>query len=339
MDRALNNRCNRNLILNSKVSLIRNIKAKKFSSFLKVDEAREVAELIEDKILGLNKFKFKIFRIREESRETVGRFLEKELITEKLFNNKECGEFLYDEFNNVSIMINEENHIKMRAVSKGLNLLDDYKKIKVVDDELDEVLEIAFDEKLGYLTRDKNDLGTAMNVFITLHLPMLTYRETINELTLNLKKIDIKIREIIGTKNINGCFYEISNIKAFGVTEKDLINNLVAVANEMILKEKKARDEILNDYDFICTLEDEIFRAYGILSNARLITFQEALELISKVRLGVELNLIKFISLDKIDNLIDKIQYYNLKIMSTNNYNEKEEKLLRAKVIREELIG
>lgn len=337
MDKKIQNRCNKNIVLKSKVSLMRNLDNKIYSSFLDNKEAIELAKEIKNKISNLEKYKFKVFKIREESRERIGQFLEKGLINEQLFNNKESGEFLYDDLSDMVVMLNESNHITIVKTTMGLSLTENYKMVRDLDDYLDNEFEFAFDEKLGYLTMDKSDLGTAMKVYLVLHIPILKYKGEIEDLKLNLKNIDIRLNSIFGEGN--GSFYEISNIKSLGDTEEEIIDCLEAVANEIILKEKKLRDEMLDDNSFVNTIKDEIFRAYGILTNARIITFEESIDLLSKLRLGVEFNLIDSINLTTIDKLIEDIQYYNLKRILKNNSNEEEEKLLRAKVIREELIG
>ncbi|WP_055071724.1 hypothetical protein [Clostridium massiliamazoniense] len=337
MNRKLQNRCNKNIVLKSKVSLIRNLDDKIYSSFLDNMDAIEIAREIKNKILNLEKYKFKVFKIREESRETSGQFLERGLINEHLFNNKESGEFLYDDLSGVAVMLNEGNHITIVKTTIGLSLSENYKMVKDLDDYLDDEFEFAFDEKLGYLTMDKNDLGTAMKIYLVLHIPILSYKGEVEDLKLNLKNIDVGLSSVFGEGN--GAFYEISNIKSLGDTEEEIIGCLEAVANEIILKEKRFRDELMNNDAFINAVEDEVFRAYGVLTNARIITFEEAIDLLSKLRLGIEFYLIDSIKLATVDKLIEDIQYYNLKVMSKNNKNEEEEKILRAKIIRERLIG
>lgn len=339
MGKVLCNKCNKNLIVKSKLSLIRNIRNNKFTTFLSKEDGIKLAEKIKKEIEKITNDRFKTLKIREESRECIGYYLEKDIITKELFNNKDSGEFLYDSLNEIVIMINEGNHIKISSVSKSLELKELYKKVSKIDDELDEFLDIAFDENLGYLTMNKHDLGTALKIEVILHLPILSKKEFIKELEKNLKKVDIEIKGVFGEDKNNGNFYKISNSNSLGFSEEDLITNLEAVANELIIMEKKSRNEMISDENIMDEIEDDGFRALGILTNSRLISFQESLTLLSKLRLAVELNFIKNIELKKIDNLIESIQYYNLKLISKKIFNEKEEKSIRARIIRECLKG
>lgn len=337
MINELKNKCNKNLIIKSKIALSRNIRNNLFSAFLSAKDAIDLATDIEEKIISLNKERFKIIKIREELREYVGKYLENGLITSEFFNNKEAGEFLYDEECKIVVMLNEGNHLKLSAVENGLNLKVVYERLLNLDNQLDELLDIAFDENLGYLTLDKDELGTGIKVSVIMHLPLLRKKEMLDELETTLKKLDISIKSIYGTEKNNGEIYEISNKTSLGLTEEDVITNIEAVANEIILREKKLRDELIKNENEIEDLEEEIFRAYGILANSNLISFEEALELISKLRLGIEFDFIKDVSLKNVDGLIEKIQYYSLKLNSKNHFNEREEKKLRAKIIKEEL--
>ncbi len=205
----------------------------------------------------------------------------------------------------VSIMLNEEDHIRLQVIKSGLCLSEAYELADEIDTKLSEKLNFAFSDKLGYLTQCPTNLGTGMRASVMLHLPALQKSRAVSRIASNLSKLGLTIRGIYGESTEPlGAMYQLSNQVSLGISEKAAIDNLKNIATQLSTQEIKARDTILSDIEIV----DTICRSLGILKTARLIDHSEAMNLLSNVRLGVAHNLVSSLSLDNIDKLICDIQ-------------------------------
>ncbi len=238
----------------------------------------------------------------------------------------------------LAVMINEEDHLRMQSLQPGLNLKECYTQIQNLDDEFEQSIDYAFDEKRGYLTACPTNVGTGMRASVMLHLPAVQMTGQMQQLLQNVSQLGLAVRGLYGEGSEPiGNFYQISNQITLGQTEEDICTYLQTVAEQVVEQENLLRDQLVNEMKY--QLEDKIGRAYGILSNARVIASDEALSLLSMVRLGVDLELIKEINTLALNQLMVAIRPAHLQKIGGREMDVMQRDILRAEVIKEKLSG
>ncbi|MFU0824334.1 MAG: Protein-arginine kinase [Clostridium sp.] len=233
-------------------------------------------------------------------------------------------------------MINEEDHLRLQAITGGLNLKEAFNYINKLDDLLEERLDYAFDEKLGYLTSCPTNLGTGLRASVMLHLPALTANNEIVGLLNALTQVGMTIRGLYGEGSRGeGNLYQISNQTTLGLSEEEILTNLAGVINQVINRENMAREMILskNRYE----IEDKIFRSIGILKSAVMLSSKECLNLLSNVRLGVEVGIIKDVDKNTLNKLLVDIQPASLQKATREKLFDKQRDLNRAALVKDRL--
>ncbi len=282
----------RDIVISSRIRLARNIKGMPFPILLPEHKARLLVDLIfncleKDESLGTEFMKIEVGSVGNNERRVL---VEKHLTSPELGSNK-CAAVFINKNEDISIMANEEDHVRIQCIQEGFQLHKTYEMANAVDDVLEKCVDFAYHEKYGYLTACPTNVGTGMRASVMLHLPSLTLNNQINTMIVTLAKFGLTIRGIYGEgTQALGDLYQISNQNTLGMTERELIENLHDVAREIIKKEREHRYEILNTNRIY--LEDKIYRAFGVLSNARSINAEESMKLLSLVRLGSDLELI-----------------------------------------------
>lgn len=238
----------------------------------------------------------------------------------------------------LAVMINEEDHLRMQSLLPGLNLKECFTQIQNLDDEFEQHLDYAFDEKRGYLTACPTNVGTGMRASVMLHLPAVQMTGQMQQLLQNISQLGLAVRGLYGEGSEPiGNFYQISNQITLGQTEEEIYNYLQTVAEQVVEQESLLRGQLMNEMKY--QLEDKIGRAYGILSNARVIASDEALTLLSMVRLGVDLQIIKGISTFALNQLMVAIRPAHLQKIGGREMDVMQRDILRAEVIKEKLSG
>jgi protein arginine kinase len=242
---------------------------------------------------------------------------------------------LLSEDKTVSIMINEEDHIRIQVFSDNFDIHNLYNQAKKIDAVLDERLKYAFDPQLGFLTECLTNLGTGMRASVLLHLPAIDRNGLIPNISNTLSKIGLTIRGSFGEgSKVKGSFYQISNQITLGITENTALNNLKSIVTQIINQERVFRKTLIkNDINF----EDSIMRAYGILKYTKVISYEEFIDLASLVRIGIAEKLITEINLKTIDYLINNL---GVGTISYQNHLEQEpvkRDKLRASIINKSL--
>jgi protein arginine kinase len=236
----------------------------------------------------------------------------------------------------VSIMINEEDHLRMQAIRCGFQLKDAYKLINKIDTALEERLEFAFNPQLGYLTACPTNVGTGMRASAMLHLPALVLDEKINQVIQAVNKIGLAVRGLYGEgTEAMGNLFQVSNQTTLGEKEEDIINRLGKVIERVIEQEQSARETLLEKKRI--TLIDQIGRAYGILNNAYSMTSKEALNFLSFIRLGVDLGFFPAEFRLPADALFMETQPAHLQKNSQQKLSAEERDALRADIVRAKL--
>ncbi len=239
-----------------------------------------------------------------------------------------------DDFN---ILVNEEDHFRIQVIRPGLQLMDAYKTADLVDSELNRFVPYAFSEELGFLTACTSNLGTGLRVSVMLHLPVITMKNSLAELIPEDKKNKIEIKGTIGksSKTLGG-LYQISNRVSLGPSEVDIIESVDEVVGRILEKEDNRRDEYFSESRI--ELEDIVWRSYGMLRYSRRVSYIEAMDHLSNIRLGIVLAIIKNLDVKAVNDLMVNIQWahlqrhYGLLFKSTGECDE-----YRADYIRKNL--
>ncbi|MBP3780849.1 MAG: protein arginine kinase [Selenomonas sp.] len=283
------------VVLASRIRLARNLRQLPFpnradlAQLQKVDESLLTAAPGVEKALGESLARVPLEGISSLQREVLR---DKQLISDNLLKNSQHRTVYCNESQNVSIMVNEDDHIRIQCLTPGLNLEKPLKLANAVDDALEEQLDIAFDEKMGYLTACPTNLGTGLRASVLLHLPGLVYTRNVSSIINISPQLGLAVRPLFGDdKEQPGCLFQIANQLTLGYSEQELIDNLRGAVTEIVAHERRARKALALYMKE--RLEDEVWRAVGTLSYARLLSEKEVLELASRLRLGIDLKLIR----------------------------------------------
>lgn len=337
MKNWIENSDDKSIILSSRVRLARNIKDKSFPNRLSIDEGREIVKSVEEAFYTSDELKeeFETIHLWEKNDEENMSFLEKHLISSNLLNSKDKSAFICKKDGTVSIMINEEDHIRMQCIYGGMAIREAYEEINAIDDKLEEKLEVPFDERLGYITACPTNLGTGMRASVMIHLPALAANNQIQGIINALTQVGMTIRGLYGEGSKGyGNIYQISNQITLGVSEEDIINNIEAITSQLVNQELELREKMKAQYK--SELEDKIWRSLGILKTARILTTQEALNLLSNVRMGKEMGIIEDAGIGMNKILVD-VQPATLQLSYGRELSPKERDIERARLVRESL--
>ena len=237
---------------------------------------------------------------------------------------------------NISIMVNEEDHLRIQVMLSGLSLHDVWDRINKLDDQLEEHLAYAYSPQLGYLTACPTNVGTGIRVGVMLHLPALVQTKQIDKVFRALQKINLAVRGLYGEgTQAFGDFYQISNQQTLGKSEQELIRILTDVVPQVIQYERTARQVLLNERRQ--HLHDQVSRAYGVLKTAHTISSEETMHLLSSVRMGINLGLIDDLAIATVNELFIQTQPAYLQKLQGSELGVEERNVARASYLRSRL--
>lgn len=264
---------------------------------------------------------------------------EKQLITTRMAKTPEYRSAYISEDRTVSILVNEEDHLRIQCMAPGLNVAGTFAAASKIDDVVEEKLNIAFDEKMGYLTSCPTNLGTGLRASVILHLPGLVYTRNMHNITNIAQQLGISVRGLYGEGSETvGNMFAVSNQLTLGFSEKSLIENLTSAVAEIVAHERRARKAFVAYSK--TRLEDAVWRAYGILKYARSLGESEVLELISKVRMGVDMELLHGAPSELFSEiLIASRPSYIRNLVGNDNLSDGELDRKRAEMVRRILAG
>ncbi len=263
---------------------------------------------------------------------------ERHLISAELAERKIGSGLFVSEDECRAVMVNEEDHIRLQSLRSGLNLQTALEEAEALDNSLEQSLTYAFSSKLGYLTACPSNVGTGMRASVMLHLPGLCLTEEIKPVINAVSKIGLTVRGMWGEgSEAAGHMFQISNQITLGKTEMEIIAHLDQIVLEVIEHEKNARLRLMEKQEI--RVHDHIGRAYGILAHAAMINSNEALDLLSGLRLGIDLHLMPEIRRHDIDRLFIQIQPAHLQKAAGTTLSPEERDIKRAQLIREFLNG
>lgn len=323
--------------MSTRIRLARNLKKYPFPCKLGVKEKKEINKIVTDVLVNGNSAlsnRFKIINLDKLNEIEAVSLVERHLVSPNFISNKETGRLLLLDDETVSIMLNEEDHIRIQVMKEGFDLSGSYDLADKIDSLLGENLSYAFNDKLGYLTQCPTNLGTGLRASVMLHLPALQKNGYINRISSDLSKLGLTLRGFYGegTQAV-GSIYQISNQVTLGLSEKDAINNLKNVTLQLIEQEKAARNMISKDIKVL----DNIGRSLGILLNSRILSNEEFMDLISNVRLGISIGEISNIGYDVINSLIINVQPATLMKNEGKEMTPSQRDEIRSKILRETL--
>ncbi len=287
------------IVVSSRVRLARNYDMIPFPHRANREQLKEVILKTEKAIKGSKYLKNALIIDMSELTDIDIQFLvEKHLISHEFGKSRAEQILAVSDREIISIMVNEEDHLRLQCIQSGLQLLDSWRLINQATLELESQVEFAFSKPLGYLTSCPTNVGTGMRASVLIHLPALVITKQIGKVLQAVAKLGIAIRGLYGEgTEAYGNFFQISNQVTLGYSEEDIINNIECVVKQVVGYEENARTLIVKEDKK--AIEDKIWRAYGVISNVRIIDFQETLNLLSLLRLGIGLKMI-----DKIDRIL-----------------------------------
>ncbi len=326
-----------NVVMQTRIRLARNLRKYPFPCRLSQAGKNEVVETIVSAIKNSNSplaNDFDVLYVKDLTEAQRISLVEAHLASPEFISDSAGRAIVLSKDREMSIMINEEDHIRLQILKKGFDLEGAYDVADKLDTLLDENLDFAYDEKLGYLTQCPTNLGTGMRASVMLHLPALQRSKAVSRIAGNLQKLGLTIRGTYGEgSEPQGAMYQLSNQVTLGISEQAAIDNLKNITAQLINQEENAQKRMADSIE----TQDRIARSLGILKSARLISRDEAMDLLSNVRFGINTGLIEDVEIQVIDKLISDIQPATMIVNKKENLTPSQRDQLRAEHIREVL--
>lgn len=320
------------VVTSTRIRFARNLSEFKFNI-----DSKEELEKLENKMQEVAwniGYGLKYFKLRDMDDITKMSLVEKNLISPDFALDKEkTGSILINDDENICIMVNDEDHLRIQVFASGLELENTLNLAIELDKKIGDMVSYAVNKKFGYLTTYPTDVGTGMRASVMLHLPALKKTQNINKILNTINSFGLNIRGAYGENSrTTGDMYQISNKQTLGVTEEEIIKKIKVITEKIIEQEREVRKFLAKDS---ISLEDKVYRSFGILSNCKKISSKEARELLSEVKLGVDLGILK-----ELDDLtVLKLFLYtkptNLQKYLGEQYEEMERDIKRAEIIKQ----
>jgi len=316
-----------NVAVSSRVRLARNINGYTFP--VKAG-AERLAEIIKPVYNELSKIgNFKLYLMKDKNSVEAHALKEEHLISADLIQNTTSGAAIISDDKTISVMVNEEDHIREQCLLRGFNLMAAYNNIDRIDDILSKKLSFAFDKELGYLTSCPTNVGTGMRASVMLFLPAITMNNSINAIINAVGKMGMTIRGVYGEgSDAEGYMYQVSNQVSLGLSEFDIIKNVEGAVLKICEAEQNARKQMLENDPY--GVKDMVYRAYGILTSCIKINSAEFMKLIAYIKLGAALGLLRINDEHVLDELINKMQPANITLAAGRNLSANERNIYRA---------
>ena len=326
------------VVLSSRVRLARNIKGIPFPARADEKQQEEVIEKCKEALLDkkspYHKTMYYIDLGAMEDFEKQA-LAERHLMSPQMLEHDKKRGLLLSNDNAISIMLNEEDHIRIQTMAPGFEIDRCFAEANAVDDLIAGSVAIAFDEQYGYLTCCPTTVGTGMRASVMLHLPAMTMSGTLSSISNSLSQLGITIRGIYGEgSKALGNIYQISNQLTLGETEEDIIDKFKQIVADVVEKERELRQRIYEAEKF--SFEDKLMRSFGVLKFAVAMSSDEAMKRLSDLRFSINLGLIKEVSLETVNRLTYDVMPANI-IQKYNIHDAKERDLKRAEIIKEAL--
>ena len=325
------------IVLSGRIRLARNMEGRRFTQNASTEELASVLEQVRAATSETHSLKRSSYLPMGNVATLDRQFLaERHLVSrEFLFNSSNRG-LIVNAAEDLCVMINEEDHLRIQGFGPGFGLQSAFERANRLDTQLSGQLGFAYSDRLGYLTACPTNLGTGLRASLLMHLPGLVHSKEIHKLLDSLRQLHHSIRGLYGEgTDVMGNFFQLSNSATLGTPEHVIISNLREMVTKVIGFEQKARETLFRKARRL--LEDKVWRAYGLLKYSRSVSTKEALSLISAVRLGVGVGIIKDLSIKTLNELLVYIQPAHLQIGEGRPMDSHERDVIRAELIRDNL--
>lgn len=325
------------IVISSRIRLARNLADFPFISRATPSDRAEIERTLRERVMrspgAAELAYFDVNKLEGIDRQFL---VERQLISREHAESEGARGVAIDPQERVSLMINEEDHLRIQVMHSGLDLPAAWEQINAIDDLVEGHVTYAFSDRLGYLTACPTNVGTGMRVSVMLHLPALVITRQIEKLFRSLQKISLAVRGLYGEgSQAMGDFYQISNQITLGRTEEELVRQVGDVVPTIIEYERKARDVLIQESQE--TLHDRVSRAYGILRTAQTISSEETMHLLSSVRMGVNLGLIADLEIATLNKLFIYTQPAHLQKLTGSELDTADRNIERARYLRRHL--
>jgi protein arginine kinase len=323
------------IVFSSRVRFARNVQHSKFTLRARNEERQQLLKELTEEVSGIKIFQdgfvIKVDELTAMEKEFL---IERHLVSFDLCFESDAGGVVIDSNERVSIMLNEEDHMRIQGFAGGLQLFEVFDFLNMVDDEVGLRVDYAFDDDFGYLTACPTNLGTGMRASALIHLPALVITREIEKLVRKLKTQNILVRGLYGEgSEIKGNFFQLSSSAALGKREEQILTEVSQVVKDVVEKERSAREVLMRNAQ--AQIEDKIWRAYGLLKYSRLLTSDEVINLSSAVRLGVGLGVIRDVTLKQLNKLLIYIQPAHMQLVYNRKMDNYERDRMRALFVKE----
>lgn len=322
------------LVVSSRVRIARNIEGLPFSHWASSADLKRIAEscllaipdcpsMARASILGVEHFDS----------------LDRKYLVERYLISRELAESGMERFVAVdrgefcSVMVNEEDHLRLQVLMSGLNLREAWQRVDALDDEMEQRIHYAFSHTYGYLTACPTNAGTGIRCSVMVHLPALVISQRIKKVLAAVTQIGLTVRGLAGEgSEIAGNLFQISNQWTLGASEEETIEKLENILEQIVENERKTREDLWSEVRI--ALEDKVWRAYGVLSHARIVNSKEALDLLSHVRLGLDLGLIRGVPYSGINDMLVQCRPAHLQKRAGQKLSAQERDVVRGEFLR-----
>lgn len=330
---------NSDIVMSSRTRLARNLEKFAFSHWANKKQLGEILEIVKEAAESTNFLKDSLFiRIKDLSEVDRLFLVERHLMSLEHTKDAEYRALIIDPKEVVSIMINEEDHLRIQVLQSGFNLMEAWRIIDEIDTELSKKLPYAYSPKWGYLTACPTNTGTGLRGSVMLHLPALIFTGQLGKILQATAKLGLNVRGLYGEgTEASGNLFQISNQVSMGRAEIDIVDNIERIINQIIAREEATRKTTVAKNKE--ALADRIWRAYGTLKSAHIITSNETIALLSAIRLGVDLGIVKNLDSTMVNELLILTQPAHLQKLEGRLLNSNERDIKRADLIREKLKG
>lgn len=328
------------IVLSSRIRLARNLQEYPFPMLATESQSQQLSDTIkrlveEQKLNPVGQFDYLPLLELSDLHKRV--LVEKHLISPNLANEARGGGVLLSDNEAISVMVNEEDHLRIQCLYPGFQLKEAWEMANAMDDAFESELDYAYDEHKGFLTSCPTNVGTGIRASVMMHLPALVITQQMNRILSAITQVGLAVRGIYGEgSEAVGNIFQISNQITLGQTEEEIIDNLYSVAKQIIEHERSARGKLLQESKI--RLEDRVNRSYGILSHARIMDSKEAAQRLSDVRLGIDLGMIQGTSATILNELMVMTQPGFLQQYFGEKLTPGERDIRRASLIRERLM-
>lgn len=318
------------VVVTSRIRVARNVAGQSFVQNSDEKFSDELVSRVADSLMSLGKYK--VYRMNNISEVDSLVMANKHIISKDLIKNRSTGATIVRDDEAVSVMVNEEDHIREQCILKGMNLEKAFSIISEVDDELSTKIKFAYDERFGYLTSCVTNVGTGMRASVMLFLPALTLKSEIDGIISAVKQRGLTVRGVLGEGSFPlGYMYQVSNATTIGKSEREIISNVISAVNKIVELELVTRKKMLEDE--LSNVTDIVWRAWGVLTNCYTIDWVEFMKLAGEVKLGIALGLIVLSENVVMDRVIDYCSDSAIIKLSKRNLTDEEIGIRRAEYL------